>query len=57
MTNEPMRKITKQEILNAIRQTAKENGGKPLGKGRFEKLTILCDAGANSEFNYPKKWI
>ena len=30
---------SKQDILNAIRQTAKENGGVPLGKGRFEKET------------------
>lgn len=31
--------ITKEGILEAIRQTAKENGGKPLGMGRFEKET------------------
>ena len=34
-----MSKITKQDILDAIRQTAKENGGVPLGMGRFEKET------------------
>lgn len=28
---------TKQNIIDAIRQTAKENGGKPLGTARFEK--------------------
>jgi len=30
---------TKQDIINAIIKTAKENGGKPLGIGRFEKET------------------
>jgi len=30
---------TKQNIINAIRQTAKENDGKPLGIARFEKET------------------
>jgi len=30
---------TKQDILNAIQKTAKENGGVPLGKGRFQKET------------------
>ena len=30
---------TKQDIIDAIKQTAKENGGKPLGRGRFEKET------------------
>lgn len=30
---------TKQDILKAIRQTAKENGGKPLGVAKFEKET------------------
>lgn len=31
--------MNKQDILNAIRETAKQNNGKPLGKGRFEKAT------------------
>ena len=31
--------LTKQDIINAIQKTAKENGGKPLGMGRFEKET------------------
>ena len=34
-----MGNITKQEILEAIRQTAKDNGGKPLGKKRFSDET------------------
>ncbi|MBI3817787.1 MAG: GIY-YIG nuclease family protein [Planctomycetes bacterium] len=32
-----MTNITKQEILEAIRQTARDNGGAPLGRDRFEK--------------------
>jgi len=31
--------VTKQDIIEAIRQTAEENDGKPLGKIRFEKET------------------
>lgn len=31
--------ISKRDILNAIRKTAKENGGKPLGIARFAKET------------------
>jgi len=34
-----MNNITKQDVIEAIRRTAKENGGKPLGKARFEKET------------------
>ncbi len=30
---------TKQDIIDAIRQTARENDGKPLGRDRFEKGT------------------
>jgi hypothetical protein len=31
--------VTKQDIINAIQKTAKENGGKPLGMARFEQET------------------
>jgi len=41
---------TKQNILNAIRQSAKENGGKPLGEHRFVKET-----GINS-YDWGKCW-
>jgi hypothetical protein len=34
-----MSNTTKQEIIKAIQQTAKDNDGKPLGMGRFEKET------------------
>ncbi|MGH7850327.1 MAG: hypothetical protein ACREOP_08525, partial [Thermodesulfobacteriota bacterium] len=34
-----MANITKQEIIEAIRRTAKENGGVPLGMDRFQKET------------------
>lgn len=42
--------MTKQEILNAIRQTAKDNGGKPLGVERFKKETGI------SEHEWGKYW-
>jgi len=31
--------LTKQQIIEEIKRTAKENGGMPLGMGRFEKQT------------------
>ena len=31
--------VTRQDILNAIKKTAKENDGKPLGSARFEQET------------------
>ena len=34
-----MNTITKQDVLDAIRETAKRNEGIPLGEGRFEKET------------------
>lgn len=40
----------KKEILKAIRCTAKENGGKPLGKVRFEKITGI------REYDWQKFW-
>jgi hypothetical protein len=45
-----MANITKQEIIEAIRQTAKENGSKPLGKARFEKETGI------KEYDWSKYW-
>jgi hypothetical protein len=34
-----MANITKQEIIEAIRRTAKENGSVPLGMNRFQRET------------------
>ena len=34
-----MNNVTKQDIINTIRRTAKENGGKPLGRDRFSDET------------------
>ncbi len=42
--------IAKKDILDAIRRTAKDNGGKPLGKARFEKETGI------NEYNWEKYW-
>ncbi len=36
-----MGNLTKQYIINAIRQTAKKNDGKPLGVARFEKESSI----------------
>ncbi len=42
--------ISKQKILEAIRQTAKENGGKPLGEVKFRKETGI------NQNDYCKYW-
>ena len=41
---------TKQDIIDAIRCTAKENGGKPLGVARFEKETGI------NPYDWGKYW-
>lgn len=41
---------TKQDIIDAICQTAKENGGKPLGVDRFEKETGI------NPYDWGKYW-
>ncbi|MFA5084400.1 MAG: GIY-YIG nuclease family protein [Candidatus Paceibacterota bacterium] len=38
---------TKQNIIDAIRQTAKENGGVPIGRKRFEKETGITQWDCN----------
>lgn len=45
-----MSNITKQEILDAICRTAKENSGKPLGVARFEKETGM------NPYDWGKYW-
>ena len=42
--------MAKQEILNTIRQTAKQNGGKPLGVARFGKETGI------NPYDWGKYW-
>mgnify|MGYP001583563285 FL=1 len=42
--------LTKQDILNAIQKTAKENGGKPLGAARFEQETGI------KSYDWNKYW-
>lgn len=41
---------TKQDIIDAIKQTAKENSGKPLGAGRFAKETGI------KPYDWKKYW-
>ncbi len=45
-----MSNVTKQDILDAILRTAKENDGKPLGVGRFEKETGI------NPYDWAKYW-
>lgn len=45
-----MSSLTKQDILDAIRRTAKENGGVPLGTRRFEKETGI------NPYDWGKHW-
>jgi len=40
-----MSNITKQDIIKAIQKTAKENGGVPLGRGRFQRETGINEYG------------
>jgi hypothetical protein len=35
--------MTRDEILNEFRRTAAENGGKPLGRGRFVETTGITE--------------
>jgi Meiotically Up-regulated Gene 113 (MUG113) protein len=42
--------LTKQQILDEIKRTAKENGGTPLGMARFEKETGI------STYDWGKYW-
>ena len=42
---------TKQEILEAIKRTAKENGGRPLGTARFESETGI------KPYDWGKFWV
>jgi Meiotically up-regulated gene 113 len=45
-----MSAITKQAIIDALRKTAEENGGVPLGKDRLKKETGI------GEYDYFKYW-
>lgn len=42
--------LTRQDIINAIQKTAKENGGAPLGMARFEQETGI------KAYNWKKYW-
>jgi hypothetical protein len=43
--------MQKEEILAEIRRTAKENGGKPLGRERFERVTGI------KPYDWAKYWV
>lgn len=42
--------MTREEILEAIRRTAADNGGRPLGRSRFEHITGI------TEYDIGKYW-
>jgi len=42
--------MNKQHVLDEIRRTAKENGGVPLGKGRFKKQTGIKESDWSGRF-------
>lgn len=42
--------MTREEILSEIRRTAEENGGKPLGRERFLRVTGI------SEYEFGRHW-
>jgi len=47
----------REQILAAIRRTAKANGGKPLGRERFERETGIREADWYTADCQPARWI